>query len=164
MLSQTQTKTRRKYVKKDPISHILERPDMYVGATNYRKVTEYVMNETFTHIEKKDIQVSPAILRIFIEPLSNIIDNVARGKQNNVKTTRIQIDINQETGETSLYNDGEFIPVELHEEEKCYNHTLIFGHLLTSSNYDDTETREDISGRNGIGVKCTNVFSTFFKV
>lgn len=142
-----------KYVKKDPISHALSRPDMYVGSTRSRKIEEYVVTDGDYHIGRKTIDVSPAILRIFIEPLANIIDNVARSKQGKNKVTKISIEIDEETGKTSFWNDGEVIPIELHEEEKCYNHTMIFGHLLTSSNYDDDEDREDISGRNGLGVK-----------
>jgi len=158
-------KKKQTYIKKDPISHILDRPDMYVGSTKTRKVEEFVVvdNESFK-IEKKAITVSPALLRIFIEPLSNIIDNVARSKQGKNKVKKITIDINKETGETVFFNDGEIIPIEIHEDEKCYNHTMIFGHLLTSSNYDDEEDREDISGRNGLGVKLCSVFSTMFQV
>jgi DNA topoisomerase-2 len=153
-----------KYVKKDPISHILSRPDMYVGSTRSRDIDEYVVTDSDYHINRKTVSVSPAILRIFIEPLANIIDNVARSKQGKNKVTKISIEIDEETGKTSLWNDGEVIPVELHEDEKCYNHTMIFGHLLTSSNYDDEEDREDISGRNGLGVKLSNVFSKEFIV
>jgi len=155
---------KQKYVKKDPISHILSRPDMYVGSTRAREIEEYVVVTDSYRIDRKSVNVSPAILRIFIEPLSNIIDNVARSKLGKNKVTKISIEINEDTGKISLWNDGEIIPVELHDEEKCYNHTMIFGHLLTSSNYDDDEDREDISGRNGLGVKLSNVFSTEFIV
>jgi len=40
---------------------------------------------------------------------------------------------------------------------------LIFGHLLTSSNYDDSE-KKVVGGRNGYGAKLANVFSTKFEV
>jgi DNA topoisomerase-2 len=40
---------------------------------------------------------------------------------------------------------------------------LIFGHLLTSSNYDDTE-KKVTGGRNGYGAKLTNIFSKKFTV
>jgi len=40
---------------------------------------------------------------------------------------------------------------------------LIFGHLLTSSNYDDNETRFT-GGRHGFGAKLTNIFSKRFKI
>ena len=155
---------KQKYVKKDPISHILDRPDMYTGSIRTRKIDDYVVVDDEFHIQKKSVDVSPAIQRIFIEPLSNVIDNVARSKQNKNKVSKISVDIDEKTGETTFWNDGDVIPIELHEEEKCYNHTLIFGHLMTSSNYDDNEEREDISGRNGYGIKICNVFSKKFTV
>lgn len=153
-----------KYVKKDPISHILDRPDTWVGSIRSRSVEDYVVVDDKFHIAKKKIDISPAIIRMFIEPLSNVIDNVARSNQGKNKTKKIAVSIDQESGEVSFWNDGEVIPVEMHEEEKVHNHTMIFGQLLTGSNYDDTEDREDISGRNGIGIKAVNVYSKEFKV
>ena len=40
---------------------------------------------------------------------------------------------------------------------------MIFGHLRSSSNYGNEEVRE-LSGKNGVGVKCTNIFSSYFCV
>ena len=40
---------------------------------------------------------------------------------------------------------------------------MIFGHLLTSSNYDDNE-KKVVGGRNGYGAKLANIFSTEFTV
>jgi len=40
---------------------------------------------------------------------------------------------------------------------------MIFGHLLTSSNYDDDE-KKVVGGRNGYGAKLCNIFSEKFKV
>lgn len=40
---------------------------------------------------------------------------------------------------------------------------LIFGHLLTSSNYNDNE-KKMTGGRNGYGAKLCNIFSTEFIV
>lgn len=40
-----------------------------------------------------------------------------------------------------VMNNGNGVPVEMHREEKVYVPELIFGHLLTSSNYDDTEKK-----------------------
>lgn len=50
-----------------------------------------------------------------------------------------------------------------HEKEKMYVPTMIFGHLLTSSNFNDEE-RKVTGGRNGYGAKLCNVFSTKFVV
>ena len=122
------------YTKKDPISHILDRSDMYVGSKNLKKIEEYiaVKDEDGNYkIVKKEIESSPAILRIFIEVLSNAIDNVERSKKAKILCTTIKVVINKETGETSVWNDGDIIPIEINEEEKIYNHSLIFGNLLT---------------------------------
>lgn len=51
----------------------------------------------------------------------------------------------------------------MHKEQKVYVPTLIFGHLLTSSNYNDDE-KKVTGGRNGYGAKLCNIFSTKFVV
>lgn len=51
----------------------------------------------------------------------------------------------------------------MHKEHKVYVPDLIFGHLLTSSNYDDDE-KKVTGGRNGYGAKLANIFSTSFTV
>lgn len=62
-----------------------------------------------------------------------------------------------------IWNNGKGIPVVNHKVENVYVPTLIFGHLLTSSNYDDSE-RKVTGGRNGYGAKLCNIFSTKFIV
>lgn len=44
-----------------------------------------------------------------------------------------------------------------------YVPTMIFGHLLTSSNYNDEEAKVT-GGRNGYGAKLCNIFSNKFTV
>lgn len=51
----------------------------------------------------------------------------------------------------------------MHREEKVYVPAMIFGQLLTSSNYDDEE-RKVTGGRNGYGAKLCNIFSTEFTI
>lgn len=160
------TKKKSKYEKLDPIDHVLLRSDMYTGSTAPKKSEEYIAikdeDDTFK-ITKKVVVISPALLRIFIEPLSNSLDNAERSKKTKTKCTKIMVNINKETGETSVWNDGEIVPIEIHEEHGIYNHSLIFGQLMTSSNYDDEEERL-VSGRNGMGVSLTNIFSKSFTV
>jgi DNA topoisomerase-2 len=38
----------------------------------------------------------------------------------------------------SIENDGDVIPIEIHKDHGIYVPELVFGHLLTSSNYDDS--------------------------
>ena len=153
------------YTKKDQISHVLDRSDLWVGSTRPKKIEEFIgiKDEEDFKIKKKTIECSPALLRIFIEALSNAMDNVERSKKAKIPCTSIKVVLNKETGETSVWNDGDIVPIELNETENMYNHTLIFGNLLTGSNYDDNEDRL-ISGRNGVGIKASNIFSTKFTV
>lgn len=62
-----------------------------------------------------------------------------------------------------MYNNGKGIPIVEHKDEKMYIPTLIFGHLLTSSNYNDEEEKVT-GGRNGYGAKLCNIFSTSFEL
>lgn len=152
-----------KYIKQDPITHILTRPDMYVGSKGFDRQQVYVYtNET---IVSREVSVSPALVRTFVEILSNAIDNMEREVS---KMTYISVELSATHCE--IRNDGAVIPIEQNEvetgkgkKELIYNHSLIFGHLLSGSNYDDTEKRYT-SGRNGLGAKLTNVLSTSFTV
>lgn len=62
-----------------------------------------------------------------------------------------------------VWNNGRGVPVEIHAEEGIYVPEMIFGHLLTSSNYDDSE-KKTTGGRNGFGAKLANIFSTEFVI
>lgn len=47
----------------------------------------------------------------------------------------------QANNSIQVHNNGAGVPVEIHKEEKIYVPELIFGHLLTSSNYNDKEKK-----------------------
>jgi DNA topoisomerase II len=162
------------YNRKDHISHILDRSETYVGSKELDKKEDYIaikdLEENIFSIKKKYIVYSPAILRMFIEILSNAIDNIERSKNTKTPCSMIKININKETGEISIWNDGLVIPIEKWDDgteqskkENIYNHTLIFGHLMSGSNYNDKEKRL-VSGTNGLGAKLVNVFSKKFTV
>lgn len=57
-----------------------------------------------------------------------------------------------ESNTISIWNNGKGIPVVEHKDEKMYVPALIFGHLLTSSNYDDDEKK--VTGERS----CLNIF------
>ena len=76
---------------------------------------------------------------------------------------KIMVDIDPEEGFIKVWNNGNGIPVVMHEVEKCYVPELIFGNLLTGSNFDDNE-QKTTGGRNGYGAKLANIFSTKFIV
>jgi DNA topoisomerase II len=73
------------------------------------------------------------------------------------------VEIDQKKGLIKVWNNGRGIPIQEHKEHKCYVPELVFGHLLTSSNYDDKQ-KKVTGGRNGYGAKLTNIFSKRFTV
>jgi DNA topoisomerase-2 len=154
------------------VEHILLRPDMYIGSIRLKSSEELVVIKSKSpkspgkpdvKIRRRKIEFSPGLHRIFIEALSNAIDNVQRSKEAGVRCTKIKINIDRETGQTSVWNDGLTIPIAHNEGSDTYNHTIIFGRLRTSTNFDDKEERL-VSGKNGLGIKLLNVFSKSFKV
>lgn len=136
--------------------HILARPDTYVGSIREQSTTDYTFkNDT---IQSDTLTYIPAILRLYVEALSNAIDNKFRSDSFGIPMRSIKIHVDQSTGETSVWNDGMTIPVEMNETD-TWIPEMIFGRLLTSSNYNDEEQRYT-SGRNGIGAKAIALFST----
>lgn len=106
---------------------------------------------------KRSISYVPGLYKIFDEILVNAADN----KQRDPKMDSVKVTIDVEKNLISVYNNGDGIPVEIHQEEGVYVPEMIFGHLLTSSNYDDS-IKKTTGGRNGYGAKLANIFSTEF--
>ena len=52
----------------------------------------------------------------------------------------------QASNTITVWNNGDGVPVEIHKEEKVYVPEMIFGHLLTSSNYNDNEKKARLTG------------------
>lgn len=65
-----------------------------------------------------------------------------------------QVSVSAESGKISVWNDGAGIPIQMHKEHHIYVPELIFGNLLTGSNFDDDQ-KKTTGGRNGFGAKVT---------
>jgi DNA topoisomerase-2 len=89
--------------------------------------------------------------------------NAADNYQRDAKMDAIRIEINPAENKLSVWNNGKGVPIEIHKEYGCYVPEMIFGQLLTSSNYDDDQ-KKVTGGRNGFGAKLANIFSTKFVV
>ncbi len=148
-----------KFQKLSQREHVLQRSGMYVGSINTELTDMYCVDNTQTFsVIKKQVRYNAAFLKIFDEVISNASD--AAIKYQNVSYIKVNID--RESNTITVENDctpQKCIPVTIQEDEKCYVPEMIFSHLLTGSNYDDTETRFS-AGVNGMGVKLTNIFST----
>jgi DNA topoisomerase-2 len=148
-----------KYQKKSQIEHILLRPDTYVGDISKQHEFMWIWDNSSNKIIKKDITYIPGLYKIFDEIIVNARDHSC----NYDSCDTIKITINQSINQISVWNNGPGIDIIEHAEHKIYIPEMLFGELLTSTNYDDTEKRTT-GGRNGYGAKLTNVFSKFFSV
>jgi DNA topoisomerase-2 len=157
--SQTAVTIEQKYQKKTQIEHILLRPDTYVGDISLQNESMWVYDNSSNKIVKKDITYVPGLYKIFDEILVNARDHSC----NDPTCDTIKVVIDKESNRISVWNNGKGIDVVEHSEHKMYIPEMLFGELLTSSNYDDTQQRTT-GGRNGYGAKLTNVFSTFFSI
>jgi DNA topoisomerase-2 len=144
------------------IEHILKRPDSYVGPVDLNVEPYWVLNSNKSQFEKKNLKYSPALLKIFDEILVNAIDRNSMHPKN---VSSISVDIDKDSGAVSIENNGPLggIGVRMHEKEGLWNPELTFGHLLTSTNYDDSKKRV-VGGRNGYGAKLTNIYSSEFSI
>lgn len=152
------SKKAQSYQKKTLREQILLRPDTYIGDIETTEDNMYVMNDN--NIVKKKVKYVPGFSKIFDEILVNARDASVKDPTCNC----IKVEYNKDENYISVWNNGnDTIPVEEHPEHKIFVPSMIFGHLLTSSNYDDKEERVT-GGRNGYGAKLANIFSKKFEV
>ncbi|CAL8286093.1 unnamed protein product [Lota lota] len=146
------------YQKKTQLEHILLRPDSYIGSVEPVTQQMWVYDED-QGLNCRDVSFVPGLYKIFDEILVNAADN----KQRDKSMSCIKVNIDPENNMISVWNNGKGIPVVQHKVEKVFVPALIFGQLLTSSNYDDDQ-KKVTGGRNGYGAKLCNIFSTKFTV
>ncbi|XP_077547658.1 DNA topoisomerase 2-alpha-like [Haemaphysalis longicornis] len=150
------------YQRKKPREHILHRPDTFIGATEPVKKKAWVYHEDDGEdggMKYRAITYVPGLFQIFNEILMNAADN----KQRDNAMDSIEINVDSDRGEIRVKNNGKGIPVVYHAKEKILVPTLLFGRLLSSSNYDDDD-KTSTAGRNGYGAKLANIFSKCFMV
>ena len=80
---------------------------------------------------------NPGLLKIFDEILVNAVDN----KQRCPEMSTIKVSVNRESGVITVFNDGDGIPVVMHPEYNVYIPSLIFGQLLSGTNFDDSSKK-----------------------
>lgn len=149
------------YKKLTQREHVLHRSGMYIGSTDKQIEELWIAKEVKGEIkmEKQMVEYTPGFMKIFDEILTNATDHSFRDPTVNM----IKVDYNKESGEISVWNNGTGIPIELHKEHNIYVPELIFGHLLSGSNYDDSQQRTG-AGTNGLGSKASNIYSKKFTV
>ena len=149
------------YERKTPVEHVLLRPGMYVGQIELAEVLTWVVDPGTQRMTRRQLLYSPALLKIIDEILVNAADNRHRSK--GMSYIHISAEFKGKKLRISVENDGATIPLEVHPKEKMYVPELIFGNLLTGSNFDDSKSSV-VGGRHGYGAKLTNIFSQTFEV
>lgn len=161
----------KQYVKMNPREHVLARPGMYIGSIQMDTMEMWVLNNDHSGMCKRDISYVPGLFKIFDEIVVNILDHMVRLKtehtnanNNGLKIKMVkEIRVNINANSITITNDGEGVDIYKHEVHDIYIPELIFGNMLTSTNYDDNDDRI-IGGQNGIGAKACNIYSKKFMI
>ena len=149
------------YVRISHLEHIISRPDTYVGSVATDTSPNFVREGNA--FVSRVLSVPPALVKIFDEILVNAVDQWSMHPK---KVSKIEVTVSND-GSILIENSGVSIPIKKHDTEKgadgkpIWIPELIFGHLLTGSNFDDNQQRVT-GGRNGYGAKLANVFSSKF--
>jgi DNA topoisomerase-2 len=146
-----------KYKILSPIEHVIHRPQTYVGSNKPTTKESWIVDGN--KMIKRELTYIPSFIKIFDEVITNSVDE---GKREGSKLNIVKIKINPDEGFISIWDNGG-IPVVIHNEYKMYIPEVIFGNLMSGSNYDDSDDRI-VAGLNGLGAKLTNIFSKKFIV
>lgn len=151
------------YQKMSQKEHIKKRPDTYVGDIKPQNLDMWIPNKDNTKMQQKTVKYVPGMYKVIDEIITNAGDRLTEDKK--CDTVKISYSLNEDKTklEISVFNNGKGIPIVEHNEYKIYIPTLVFGRLLSSSNFNDDEERK-AGGRNGYGAKLANIFSTDFTI
>ena len=146
-----------------PQEAVLHRPDAYVGGLDPVPGEGWLLDPELRRV-KRSWLLSPIWLKIFDEAVVNALD--ASGRDAELK--RIGVHFSREDGSITVENDGRGIPIEFFPAKDGapmdrYVPEVLFTELSAGSNFDDSQERL-LGGRNGVGISCTNIWSTLFEV
>ena len=155
------------YKKHTHREHVLELPDTYIGSIETTEESRWIYDAKDQKMVHRKVQFNPGLYKTFDELIVNARDALVRCQSDASRTPIKRIDVSavivNEKFTIIVKNDGDGIPIQMHETEKCWIPELIFGHLLTSSNYNKNEEKI-VGGKNGYGAKLCNIFATEFKI
>ena len=146
------------YKEYDLVQHVFERPDMYIGADAPVSTEMYVYNLDTEKMELRTLDIIPGVERLQLEVISNAADNAFRSYIQGIHPGKIIADI--EKKRISIKNEGLPVPIEKNKNG-VYIPESIFGKLLTGSNLEGDSI---VGGRNGVGAKAANIYSTTFSI
>ena len=149
------------YQRKTHREHILDLPETYIGSTV--TANEEVFLRDGDAFKPATIPVNPGFYKLIDELLVNAHDHAIRLRQKGSLDPVKKINVLCDSNGFTIENDGEPIDVAEHPEHKVWIPQMIFGELLTSTNYNKDE-KKLVGGKNGYGVKLVNIFAKELKV
>jgi DNA topoisomerase-2 len=159
-----------KYQKMSDKEHILKKPDTYIGSIDMTEAETFVYDSATSSIVQRAIHYIPGLYKLFDEGAVNSRDHFVRQEQairdakpNALPVTCIEFEISDD-GTISITNDGNGIDVAQHPEHKLWIPEMIFGHLRTSTNYDENKKEKIVGGKNGFGFKLVLIWSSWGRV
>ena len=117
------------YTKKTQLEHILLRPDTYIGSVEKQTQPMWVLDPDTKQIVYKNCTFVPGLYKIFDEIIVNAADN----KQRDPTMNRIEVTINPEENMIRVWNNGNGIPVAIHQEHHIYVPELVSETLILHS-------------------------------
>lgn len=142
--------------------HVYRRPGMFLGILEPRTRPEWVLNLETQRCTLQDVSISEAILRLFLEIISNAGDNSYASRLMGVDPGSIDVTMDRQW--ITVINGGKPIPIQPHVDyPDKYIPQIVFGQLRSGSNLEDDFARTG-TGVNGYGSKLVNIYSTNFKV
>ena len=153
-----------KYQQLSQREHIIKKPNMYIGSLSNEEVKKFVFEDG--KFVMKKFNYNPGLFKIIDEAISNASDHLIENNGCNI----IKVSISNNPLKISIWNNSnEGIPIEKklltvgeHKGREVFICEMIFGELLTSSNYSDKD--RIANGTNGIGIKLTNIYSKEFTI
>jgi len=144
------------------LGHIRAKPDMYIGNICPMPRDEWILTAgpRGPVMQQVTMDLPEAMVRLYLEVVSNAADNSYASRQFDVDPGGIEVTMDAKR--IIVRSGGEPIPV-VPDQEYGTLPDMIFGKLLTSSNYDPNIIRMGC-GTNGLGAKLTNAMSTLFSV
>lgn len=174
------TEDLQKYQKMTDREHILKKPDTYIGTIEPTETMEYVATadlapatngDATALLTRRPITYIPGLYKLFDEGMVNMRDHVVRqaqavsdGKPDALPVTTLEVEIDPSDGTIHMTNDGNGIDVAQHPEHKLWIPEMIFGHLRTSTNYDENKKEKIVGGKNGFGFKLVLIWSVWGRV
>ena len=137
--------------------HVIKRPDTYIGSVEITTEPRWVYDMDAKKMIRRISTYNPGLEQCVMELLTNATD---RSQTSEFKLTKIDVTVTTDTIE--ITNDGKGIPIVLDPKHNIYIPEMIFGNMLSGSNFKDN--KKTTGGKNGIGAKAANIFSDEFTI